>query len=170
MKKIDLPPDETRARILEFLDAQRVMTLATARNGTPWTCTLTFAHDPELRLLFLSRPATRHCRDLEANPRVAVAIHDPDTAGDRGRARGLQAVGAARRLRGPEALAGLATFGTRFGRSVDRLRDALEVRHAGIYRVDLERAWLLDREDLGGRVELSLGGGHAGEAPATGGA
>lgn len=158
MNEIQRPSKEARDRIERFLSQRRVLTLATAADGEPWTCTLAFAPDDDLDLYFLSDPSTRHCRQIATDPRVAVALHDPDTVGDRSRARGLQAVGTATRLRDGSTLAGLVAFARRFEASFSRLRDAVHVRGAGVYRVELERAWLLDRERLGGRLAVSLDG------------
>lgn len=169
MKEIRRPSDEARDRIESFLSERRVLTLATAADGEPWNCTLAFAPDDDLDLYFLSDPSTRHCREIATDPRVAVALHDADTVGDRSRARGLQAVGTATRLHGASTLAGLVAFARRFETSFSRLRDAVHVGDAGVYRVELEQVWLLDRERLGGRLTLSLDGeDEAGDGPNPG--
>lgn len=51
------------------------LTLATSGPAGPWAAGLYFASDG-LILYFLSDPASRHCREIAANPRVAAAIHE----------------------------------------------------------------------------------------------
>lgn len=154
MDDIELPPDEARDRVLAFLDQRRVMTLATARDGVPWTCTVAFAHDPDINLYFVSDPKTRHCEDLEANPRTAIAMHEPQETYDRATVRGLQATGKAARVRGVAALSGLRLFAARFGADLRLLKDVVHSGGVGVHRVRLDRAWFLDQADLGGRLQV----------------
>jgi len=67
--------DPLRQRVLEYLRTHNVMTLATSGPDGPWAAAVFYAND-DFMLYFLSSPATRHCRDLTANPRVSAAIHE----------------------------------------------------------------------------------------------
>lgn len=67
--------EELKRQILDYLESHNTMTLATSQGDVPWAATVFFASD-EFRLYFFSSPDSRHCRNLEANPRVAVTIQE----------------------------------------------------------------------------------------------
>lgn len=50
------------------------MQLATSVNTQPWVCTVYFVEDEKLNLYWLSLPGRRHSKELEKNPKAAVAI------------------------------------------------------------------------------------------------
>ena len=50
------------------------MSLGTSVDNKPWVCEVHFAFDSELNLYFFSMPSTRHCQEIERNPKVAGAI------------------------------------------------------------------------------------------------
>ena len=60
------------------LASQNLMTLATATNN-PWVCTVYFVTDPELNFYFVSSPESKHCKQIEKNNNVAVAVYDSHT-------------------------------------------------------------------------------------------
>jgi uncharacterized protein YhbP (UPF0306 family) len=64
-----------RRQILEFLNAHHVLSLATCSADGPWAAALFYVCDADLNLYFLSDPATRHCRDIERDARVAVTVN-----------------------------------------------------------------------------------------------
>ena len=66
---------DLRAAVLSHLRERRSLTLATFGPEGPWAAGVYFAADG-LSLYFLSDPASRHCRDLAANPRVAATVHE----------------------------------------------------------------------------------------------
>ena len=61
-----------RAKMLAYLEAHNVMTLATAG---PWAAAVFYVNEG-FTLYFLSSPQTRHGQELAANPRVAITIHE----------------------------------------------------------------------------------------------
>lgn len=61
-----------RAKMLAYLEAHNVMTLATAG---PWAAAVFYVNEG-FTLYFLSSPKTRHGQELAANPRVAITIHE----------------------------------------------------------------------------------------------
>ena len=89
------PTSQLRARIEAFLGAHHVMSLATIGREGPHAASLFYASDG-LALIWLSDPASRHSRDVDAESRVAatIAADYPDFA----EIRGLQIRGSARRL------------------------------------------------------------------------
>ena len=63
------------AEIGPFLDRHTTMTLATTGPADVWAAALFFARDEALNLYFISSPETRHARDIESNPAVAVTVN-----------------------------------------------------------------------------------------------
>jgi len=60
-----------------IIDANAYMTLATAdADGTPWASPVWFAADRYRQLLWVSRPAARHSRNVAARPDVGIVIFD----------------------------------------------------------------------------------------------
>jgi uncharacterized protein YhbP (UPF0306 family) len=60
--------------IREYVTKTPHMSLATVSGNKPWVCEVHFAADDDLNLYFVSKPATRHCQEIEANPNVAGNI------------------------------------------------------------------------------------------------
>lgn len=89
------------ARIETFLDAHHVMTLATGAGSAVHAASLMYAREG-FALYWTSDPATRHSRELDAEPRVAATIA-PDYTDFRA-IRGLQLAGRAARLADPRAI------------------------------------------------------------------
>ncbi len=58
-----------------YLASQRLMALATYA-GAPWIANVYYVHDDHLHLYFLSKASREHCKAIDANPQVAVAIAD----------------------------------------------------------------------------------------------
>ena len=100
-----------RARIESFLREHHVMSLATSGPGGPWSAAVFYASDG-VTLYFLSAPASRHSRDIEASGRAAATIHE--NVSDWREIRGLQLEGAAARIAGSERAAAIARYGKKF--------------------------------------------------------
>ncbi|QGM46783.1 pyridoxamine 5'-phosphate oxidase family protein [Methylocystis heyeri] len=58
----------------DILEQVPVVTLATCADGVPWATDVYFATQGR-RLVFLSSPTSRHCRNLAAQPTCAATIH-----------------------------------------------------------------------------------------------
>jgi uncharacterized protein YhbP (UPF0306 family) len=85
---------DTLTEALKLLNEHKTLTLATCIDGQPWAASLYYVSDDNLSLYFVSDPDTRHARELQANPDVAVTIN-----ADRHlwpRLRGLQIQGQAK--------------------------------------------------------------------------
>ena len=65
-------PGELRERVLAFLAAHNVMTLATAE---PWAAAVFYVNEG-FTLYYLSSPRSRHAQTLARDARVAVTIQD----------------------------------------------------------------------------------------------
>ncbi|MEI7579177.1 MAG: pyridoxamine 5'-phosphate oxidase family protein [bacterium] len=61
--------------IKEYLATQKLMSVATYGEH-PWIANVYYIHDAELNLYFLSKKWREHCKDIEINSKVAVAIAD----------------------------------------------------------------------------------------------
>lgn len=110
--------------VLDYLSRNRLMAFGTSVNNRPWTATVFFAFDEHFRLFFFSQPGTRHCRNIEKNPRVAVTMHQYH--GEPNAVRGIQIAGKARRVSRPEYRRAYALYKKRFPWA-DEFRDNHEL-------------------------------------------
>lgn len=60
--------------IRKNLSESKMMQIATVGSAQPWICTVYFVEDEQLNLYWLSLPSRRHSAEIEANPRVAIAV------------------------------------------------------------------------------------------------
>lgn len=84
---------ELKKAILEYLEENRLMTVATSKGDTPWASTVFYAYDDKLNLYFMSDKETRKTVNILKNPKVAVTIDREQPAP--GKVRGIQLEGAA---------------------------------------------------------------------------
>ena len=92
------------------IDANRYMALGTAdASGHPWVTPVWFASQDYLRFHWVSSPAARHSRNLEARREVAIAIFDSTVPV--GAAQAVYMAGTAEELRGAELERGIEVFG-----------------------------------------------------------
>ncbi len=77
------------------------MQIATTVNNKPWNCTVYYAYDGDFNFYWISKPTSRHSKDIIKNPNIAgVIVYDqqpPQKA-----VRGLQFEGTAKLLTGKE--------------------------------------------------------------------
>ncbi len=105
--------EDPRRKVLDYLRHHHVLTLATVGPDGPAAASLFYACDDALNLYFLSHPASQHCRNLAANPQVAVTVHGNDSHWRQ--IQGVQLWGTARRVTDPGELAhALRVYGARF--------------------------------------------------------
>ncbi len=157
------PQADLRARVRAHLRERHSLTLATSGPEGPWAAAVYFAADG-LSLYFLSDPASRHCRDLTADPRVAATVHEDVRSWQD--IRGLQLSGRAEAV-SSEAEAGRAwdSYLAKFPFvSALRTADGFEIMGravtARLYRITPDRLFFLDnRAGFGGRRELDLAKG-----------
>jgi len=98
-------------RVLAYLRAHHVMTLATQGSAGPWAAAVFYASDG-FTLYFLSAPATRHATELAAHARVAATIQDE--CADWAAIKGIQLEGEARELHGEQAERARAIYAEKF--------------------------------------------------------
>lgn len=69
-----MTPEAFEAAARALFAEVAAMTLATCAAGRPWASDVYFVADG-WKLVFFSSPASRHCRNLAANPACAATIH-----------------------------------------------------------------------------------------------
>lgn len=75
----------------------------------PWVANVYFVHDDELNLYFVSKATTEHCKAIEKNNMVAVAI--ADSAQPLGKTqKGIQLYGTAKAVNAVEKLGWMFTM------------------------------------------------------------
>ena len=104
---VTLPPE----RVLNYLRDHHVATLASCGSAGPWAAAVFYAHQGST-LYFLSAPKSRHCLNLEQNPRVAVTIQEDYS--DWLEIKGIQIEGAACEISGAEETLARKLYGQKF--------------------------------------------------------
>ena len=156
--------EDDRAAIARMLAEHNTLTLATCRDGAPWSATVFYASDGEFNLYFVSDHRTRHAREMAASSRVALAINaDVDDWND---VRGLQIEGDAARVEGAERAKALALYLARFAsvkalferpKSADEQTIAQRLKNTDFWRVTPRFIRLIDNaRGFGFKVELRL--------------
>ncbi|TAN51455.1 MAG: pyridoxamine 5'-phosphate oxidase [Betaproteobacteria bacterium] len=145
-----------RARVLEYLRAHHVMTLATHGREGPWA-TAVFYVNAGFTLYFLSAPKSRHSTNLVSQPRIAATIQE-DYA-DWPRIKGVQLEGLAGEISGDEERHARKLYGDKFP-IVGKLAQAPASIVAALakvrwYRLVPERLYFIDNSrGFGHRDEL----------------
>ena len=60
--------------IRKYLKEGRMLQIATVDGGQPWSCTVYYASDDDLNLYWISKPASRHSREIAQHAKVAGSI------------------------------------------------------------------------------------------------
>ncbi len=100
-----------RQQVADYLAAHHVMTLATQGPDGPWASAVFYAHEGS-SLIFLSAPATRHCRNLALDARCAATIQEDYS--DWAQIKGIQLEGRVVELEGDEEERAQALYGEKF--------------------------------------------------------
>lgn len=160
-------PDALRQRVLRYLRAHHVMTLATRGDDGPWAAAVFYVNDG-FTLYCLSAPTSRHCLHVAQHPRVAATIHE-DYA-DWPQIRGIQLEGIASELAGEDADRARRLYADKYP-IVGKLAQApaaIVEAMAKIrwYRIVPERLYFIDNSaGFGHRDEIIPGAGS--HAPGT---
>lgn len=64
-----------KTKLLKYLTSHRMMQIATC-GKSPWICSVYYTINKDCTIYFISEPTTRHCKNIETNNHVAVAISD----------------------------------------------------------------------------------------------
>ncbi|SRR5712691_11011801 len=152
--------ERIRRSIARILRENVLCSMSTVAPGNrPHINTAYFAYTPDLVLYFLSDPSSRHCRNLERNPSLAMTIFRSKQEWG-GQDRGLQLVGMCRQTRGQGARDAERTYAARFppygkwmaGLSPAERRQAALLRSYGFYRFLPRRIKILDEREFGGAI------------------
>ena len=105
-------PEHTAATARRIVDANMYMTLATAdADGRPWASPVWYAPEGDRRFLWVSRPDTRHSRNIAVRPEVAIVVFDSTVP--IGSAEAVYADALAEQLSGEDLERAIATFSQR---------------------------------------------------------
>ncbi|MCD6675559.1 MAG: pyridoxamine 5'-phosphate oxidase family protein [Burkholderiaceae bacterium] len=150
---------DAATRVRALLSSHSTMTLASAGAGGPWAAPVFYAErfgdDGSLRLVFVSSPASRHALELDADVRVAAAVHDD--ARDWQSIRGVQLAGRARALGADESGEARRLYAAKFpvigdpACAPEPIARAFE--HARWFVLVVERAFLTDNTVAFGKRE-----------------
>jgi nitroimidazol reductase NimA-like FMN-containing flavoprotein (pyridoxamine 5'-phosphate oxidase superfamily) len=95
-----------------IIDDNLYMTLGTADEaGHPWASPVYFAVEDYREFIWVSRPESRHSRNLAVRPELGIVIFDSRTPINTG--QGVYMSATAEELTGPEADRAIATFSRR---------------------------------------------------------
>jgi nitroimidazol reductase NimA-like FMN-containing flavoprotein (pyridoxamine 5'-phosphate oxidase superfamily) len=137
---------DTSAR--DVIAANRFMVLATAgAEGRPWASPVWFAPGPGGEFLWISRPDTRHSRNLAERPELTIVIFDSSVRPDDRQALYLEARAA--ELEGEERDAAVARYSAHS--VADDLSPLTVAQVSGdgpfrMYRAVASRAYVLEDE------------------------
>jgi len=150
---------DSRERVEDYLRTHRVATLATMAGDGPWAAAVFYASDGEA-LYFLSSPNSRHCRNLEQDPRAAATIQGD--YGDWPGIKGVQMEGNVSRLRGADEKQARQLYGEKFP-LIGKLGSApapivAALRRVRWYRLKPTRLFFIDNSvGFGHREEITPG-------------
>jgi uncharacterized protein YhbP (UPF0306 family) len=144
-----------------ILDSTELCSMATlAGDGTPHINTAYFACDDELRLYFLSNPASLHCQNIATRPRMAVAVFDSRQPwGAPG--KGLQLLGVGAVATDKAGDRARAVYGTRyplfreFSSSADVSSRGASFQVLRLYEFTPSRVKILDEEQLVDEINVA---------------
>ncbi len=162
VKPLEKPFSDERIRqsISRILRENVLCSMSTVTPGNrPHINTAYFCYTPDLELYFLSDPSSRHSRNLERNPALAMTIFRSAQEWG-GQDRGLQFFGTCRRTRGRGAREAERFYAARFspyakwmkGLSPAERRHATLLRSYAFYRFLPRRIKILDEREFGGAI------------------
>jgi uncharacterized protein YhbP (UPF0306 family) len=142
----------------ELLEANRYATLATAdAAGVPWASPVYAAFDSR-RLLWVSRPDTRHSRNLAERAACSAVLFDSTVAV--GAAAAMYLAGRAGEMAGDDRDRAIGAFSAQSvadGAASWSVADVAGEAPMRLYGLDVDAAWVLDR-GADRRLEVALAG------------
>jgi nitroimidazol reductase NimA-like FMN-containing flavoprotein (pyridoxamine 5'-phosphate oxidase superfamily) len=140
-----------------IVDANRFMAIGTAdTSGTPWVSPVWYAPISYREYVWVSRPGTKHSRNLAERPEVAIAIYDSHRPGSWS---AVYMAAVAQELEDIDEA--LEAFNRRSEAQGLRAWSRAEVVAPGefrLYRATATEQFVLDDHDARLRVDLSPGG------------
>lgn len=140
---------DLRKLIKNYLKRTRMLQIATSVNGRPWCCTVYFAHDKDFNFYWISKPSTRHSKEIVKNPNVAgTIVYDQQPYPKKG-VRGLQFEGKAKLLSGREEEKASKFYIKQLNREESLLEDIRSGKNSHkFYRTKPSKFVLFDRENF----------------------
>lgn len=126
-----------------FLKGRKLMSLGTY-NRFPWAACVYFVYDNDLNFYFVSDPKTKHCKNIEVNPRVSVTVvnseQDPE-----GKKVGFQASGVAKLLKNEDELKKAIKGWNKRGFEPVTYKEFKEEWVSKFYKIKLNRLQMFDQ-------------------------
>ena len=119
--------------------------------GYPYIHTAYYARTALGRLVFISSPGSNHAKNLEDNPRCAIAIHPPGQGWDDWK-MGIQGFGSVTKLKDHERGAALKAYGREYPeyqRWVDQESANGQCIQLEVFEITLRKIQILAEEELG---------------------
>ena len=131
----------------EVIDANRYMVLGTSNaDGVPWATPVWFAQRDYREFFWVSRPETRHSRNLAERPELSIVIFDSTVTPGEGQAVYMEATAA-------QTTEGIEVFSARsVAQGLGDWRDLSGPLK--LYRAVVSQHWML-REERDERVPVS---------------
>jgi nitroimidazol reductase NimA-like FMN-containing flavoprotein (pyridoxamine 5'-phosphate oxidase superfamily) len=143
-------PNDHWSVVTAVIDANRFMTMATANaHGTPWANPVWFATDDHRRFLWVSSSETRHSRNIETRPEIAIVIYDSRTTPAERQAVYLEAV--AHQVSADQLADAIEIFSrasVEHGLSAWGRDDVTEPRLFRMYEATATQHWILGETDV----------------------
>ena len=144
-----------REQLLEYLGAHNVMTLATHGAKGPWGSAVFYVNEGAT-LYFLSAPSTRHCQNIQCDPRVAATVQEDYAQWEQ--IKGIQIEGTVSRLNAEESRHAANLYARKFA-FMDPLRApvavAAAIRKIAWYRLSPTALYFIDNtQGLGHREQI----------------
>jgi uncharacterized protein YhbP (UPF0306 family) len=141
--------------VRDILDGTPLLSMGTVcPDGTPWLHNAYFASDPDLRLYCLTRPGSRHVKNLpNSDGRVSVSVADTGQEGRPGTRRGVQLQGVCAPATGARLALGAELFGRRFPAFAQAARQASRVAAANaplvLHQITVDALTVFDERTFG---------------------
>lgn len=146
---------EQTARARSIIESGPYMTLATADGGgAPWATPVWYAVESLYSLIWISRPDTRHSRNLEVRPQLGIVIFD--SRAPIGTGQGVYLEATAGLVNENEVEIAMSVFSERSLAQGGQAFSAEDVRGSAphrLYRASASRAYLGERDH---RVAVDL--------------
>ncbi|MEK7648905.1 MAG: pyridoxamine 5'-phosphate oxidase family protein [Patescibacteria group bacterium] len=90
-------------KLLEFLQSQKLVIIATCENGEPWVANVYYGVDANFKLYFVSGKNTRHSSHIQQNSHIAFSIVWFDRSNHKNR-KAIQGLGQCRLAQNEEEI------------------------------------------------------------------
>ena len=129
----------------EIIDAGRYMVLATADDqGVPWASPVWYAPEDHRNFLWVSRPDTRHSRNLAVRPQLSIVIFD--STAPIGTGEGVYMDAVAELLDEPEAIEVFSRRSVAQGGHEWTVADVSPPAELRLYRATATEQWIGRRD------------------------